>query len=129
MSVEAPKSVEETPAVDAGKPLPEQPVETSAAPADTPTETTEATPAAPEEPAAAAATETTEEAKKDETVVEAVPASEGVLGYKEPGFLKYGGPQKILAEVTEDTDKPLIGNSCLSSTSSGSKRSLQLPNH
>lgn len=90
MSVEAPKPVEETPAVDAGKPLPEQPTESLAAPVETPavpTETTEAAPATTEEPAAAA-TETTEESKKDETVVEAVPASEGVLGYKEPGFLK-----------------------------------------
>lgn len=87
MSVDASKPGEETPVVDTTiKALPEQPeastaaTETPAAPA----ETTEATPAAAEEPAAA----TTEEPKKDETVVEAVPASEGVLGYKEPTFFK-----------------------------------------
>ncbi len=86
MSVEAPKPVEETPVVDTTKPLPEQP-EAAIVPTETPaapTETPEATPAVAEEPAAPA----TEELKKDETVVEAVPASEGVLGYKEPTFFK-----------------------------------------
>ncbi|EXJ77797.1 hypothetical protein A1O3_10026 [Capronia epimyces CBS 606.96] len=90
MSVEAPKSVEETPVAETSKPLPEQPealtapVETSAAP----TETTEAALAADatttEEPVAPA----TEEVKKDETPAAPVPASEGVLGYKEPTLFK-----------------------------------------
>lgn len=86
MSVEAPKTVEETPVVDTTKALPEQP-EAAVAAEETPAvpaETTEATPAVPEESAAPA----TEEVKKDEAAVEAVPASEGVLGYKEPGFFK-----------------------------------------
>ncbi|KIX08159.1 uncharacterized protein Z518_02815 [Rhinocladiella mackenziei CBS 650.93] len=89
MSVEAPKPVEETPVVDATKAAPEQP-EASTAPAETsdaPAETTDAAPtttaAAAEEPAAAAA----EDSKKDEAV-EAVPASEGVLAYKEPTLFK-----------------------------------------
>ncbi|KAJ9607955.1 hypothetical protein H2200_008034 [Cladophialophora chaetospira] len=89
MSVDAVKPVEETPVVEpTTKPLPEHP-ETSTAPVGTPTaapaETIEATPAATEEPVVAA---TAEEPKKDEAVVEAVPASEGVLGYKEPTFFK-----------------------------------------
>lgn len=92
MSVEAPKTVEETPVVDATKAVPEQP-ETSVAPVETATAPVEPTPAtetpvvATEETAAAPAA--TEELKKDETVVEAVPTSEGTLGYKEPGFFKY----------------------------------------
>lgn len=93
MSVEAPKTVEETPVVDATKAVPEQPetaaaapVETSAAPVEA-TSATEPTPAvATEETAAAPATE---EVKKDEAIVESVPISEGTLGYKEPGFFKY----------------------------------------
>ena len=90
MSVEAPKPVEETPVVEPTKPLPEHPetsvAATEATPAAAaPVEITEATPAAIEEPVAAVA----EEPAKDEAVVEAVPASEGVLGYKEPNFFKY----------------------------------------
>ena len=92
MSVEAPKTVEETPVVDATKAVPEAP-ETSVAPVETsaPAEATSAV-----EPTPAVATEETaaapaaiEELKKDEAVVEAVPTSEGTLGYKEPGFFKY----------------------------------------
>jgi hypothetical protein len=80
MSVEATKVDETTPVVKS-----EQPTETPAPTTETPAvaETTET-------PAAATttdATPATEDAKK-ETVVEAVPASEGVLGYKAPGFLK-----------------------------------------
>ena len=89
MSVEAPKPVEETPVVETTKALPDLP-ETSITPTDTTAaphaETIEPTPAVAEEPMAAA---TTEEPKKDETAVEPVPASEGVLGYKEPTFFKY----------------------------------------
>ena len=87
MSVEAPKPVEEAPVVDSTKTLPEQheafttPTETPAVPI----EPTETAPATTEEPAVAP----TEELKKNETIVEAVPASEGVLGYKEPTLLKY----------------------------------------
>lgn len=88
MSVEAPKPVEETPVIEATKALPEQP-ETSVGPVDAPAAPpTEATPAAAEEPVAAATATSTEEPKKDEAVVEAAPASEGVLGYKEPTFFK-----------------------------------------
>ncbi|OAL36998.1 hypothetical protein AYO20_03767 [Fonsecaea nubica] len=86
MSVEAPKPVEETPVVEPSKVVPEQP-ETTAEPTEaaaTPADTTEATPAVAEEPAAVA----TEEVKKDEPAAEIVPASEGVLGYKEPTFFK-----------------------------------------
>jgi hypothetical protein len=92
MSVEAPKPVEETPVMEPTKAVLEQPEAPTTAPAETaatPAEalTTEPTPAATtEEPAAATATEDVE---KDETVVKAVPASEGVLGYKEPTLLKY----------------------------------------
>ncbi|ETI22177.1 hypothetical protein G647_06250 [Cladophialophora carrionii CBS 160.54] len=91
MSVEAPKPVEETPVVEVPKTLPEQP-EASTAPADTtvpaPAEPIETTPAETEEPVVAAAAATTEEPKKDEAVVDVFPASEGVLGYKEPTFFK-----------------------------------------
>lgn len=91
MSVEATKPVEETPVVEptTTKPLPEHPEHSVApvdAPAAAPMETTEATPAAIEQPAGAIIPE---EPKKDETVVEAIPASEGVLGYKEPKLFKY----------------------------------------
>jgi len=92
MSVEAPKTVEETPVVDATKAVPEAPepsvapVETSVAPVEA-TSTVESTPAVGAEETAAAPA-ATEELKKDETVVEAVPTSEGTLGYKEPGFFK-----------------------------------------
>jgi hypothetical protein len=97
MSVEAPKPVEETPAVDSTKALPEQP-ETTAAPSDIAATTTaaeataatEATPSMPAESTAAAPAAATEEIKKDEAaIVEAVPATEGDLGYKEPSFFKY----------------------------------------
>jgi hypothetical protein len=95
MSVEAPKPVEETPVVDSTKALPEQP-ETTAAPTETAAITTEptateATPSAlPTEGASAAPAAAAEETKKDEAaIVEAVPATEGDLGYKEPSFLKY----------------------------------------
>jgi len=75
MSVEASKTTEETPVVDAAQAVPEQ-TETPAAPAEVPAaETTEAAAPAAEEPKSEA--------------VEVVPASEGVLGYKGPGFLKY----------------------------------------
>jgi len=84
MSVEAAKPVEETPVVDTAKPLPEEP-QVSTAPAETSTEGVEATPATTEEPAAKA----TEDSKKDETTAEAIPPSDGVLGYKEPTLLKY----------------------------------------
>ena len=91
MSVEAPKTVEET-----------TPVETKPAEPSTelPTATTSEGVAATDAPKTEAATEATtapvadeakpveEDLKKDETVVEAVPATEGVLGYKAPGFLK-----------------------------------------
>lgn len=82
MSIETPQVEETTPVVT--KPVEattEAPVETPAAAAattETPAETvkeSEPTTAVPE-PA------------KDETVVEATPATEGTLGYKEPGFLK-----------------------------------------
>ncbi len=90
MSVEAPKPVEETPVVEPTKAALEQPEAPTTAPAETaatPAEAaTEPTPAATtEEPAPATATE---DVKKDETPVKAVPASEGVLGYKEPTLLK-----------------------------------------
>ena len=88
MSVEAPpKTVDETTPVET-KPV-EQPMETPAH-----TETTVPVTDKIETPAESNAT-TTEAAaapeqslKKNETAVEAVPASEGVLGYKAPGLLK-----------------------------------------
>ena len=91
MSVEAPKTVEETPVVDTSKALPEQPEATPAVPETTvaPIEAIPATDATPVVPVEATTdAPVTEELKKDETVVEAVPTSEGVLGYKEPGFFK-----------------------------------------
>lgn len=89
MSVETSKPVE-TAVVDTTKALPEQP-ESSTAPAETSVAPVEATASAP---AVAADTEetavpTTEEVKKDETPTTLVPASEGVLGYKEPTLFKY----------------------------------------
>lgn len=78
MSVETPKVEEPTPVI--------KPVQASETPAAIATETPSAdaiTPEAPKETTAA------QEPAKDEAVVEATPASEGVLGYKEPGFLKY----------------------------------------
>jgi hypothetical protein len=127
MSVEAPKPVEETPVVEVSKALPEQP-EASTAPADAtaaaPADTTETTPAAVEEPVVAAAPE---EPKKDEAVVDVVPASEGVLGYKEPTFFKYvatnmGAVEAAVANLLD------VGNSSSLSTTSGSKKSRQRPN-
>ena len=91
MSVEAPKTVDETPGVEPVKAVTEQQPEPAttepAAAATEATPATETTPAAPVEETAAAPVDT-EELKKDETVVEAVPTSEGVLGYKEPHFFK-----------------------------------------
>ncbi|EXJ86039.1 hypothetical protein A1O1_06408 [Capronia coronata CBS 617.96] len=89
MSVEAPKPVEETPVAETSKAVPE-PTEASTTPAETsvaPVETTSSAPAAAvasEEPAAPAA----EEVKKEETPAATVPATEGVLGYKEPTLFK-----------------------------------------
>ncbi len=85
MSVEAPKTVEEA------QPVETKPIESTSealvshdAPAveTLPTE-------APSTASAVDATPATNGLKKGETVVEATPASEGVLGYKAPGFLKY----------------------------------------
>jgi len=93
MSVETSKPVEETPVVE--KALPEHP-ETNTTPADTsaaapheiPTDFTLGTtePEGAEEHNNATTTTSTPAAEpaKDETVVDAIPASEGVLGYKEP---------------------------------------------
>lgn len=94
MSVEAPKTVEETAPVET-KPL-EQSTETPALATTTETPVTDASKTGTTDTTPAVATTTTtdedkpveETLKKDETVVEAVPASEGVLGYKAPGFLK-----------------------------------------
>jgi hypothetical protein len=96
MSVEAPKTVEETAPVES-KPV-EQLEATPAVPSETPAATETSKPVTTEAPATTDATATpavgdetkpTEETlKKDEAVVEAVPASEGTLGYKAPGFLK-----------------------------------------
>jgi hypothetical protein len=77
MSIEATK-IEETAQVAPKTEQTETPVVT-----DTPAVESTETPAVTETPAPAA-----EEVAKDETVVESVPASEGVLGYKAPGFLK-----------------------------------------
>lgn len=90
MSVEAPKPVEETPVVEAPKALPEQPAAPSAHDATTvppveAAEPVEATPAATEE----APVPAPEEVNKGETIVEAIPATDGVLGFKEPTLLKY----------------------------------------
>ena len=123
MSVEAPKPVEETPVVEPTKALPEQP-EASITPVDTPAAVSaEGAPAA-EEPVAAAAAATTEEPKKDDTAVEAVPASEGVLGYKEPTFFKYG--QQNNTRLTLRLLTSITGNSSTPSTTSGSKKSHPL---
>lgn len=96
MSVEAPKPIEETPAVEPTKAVPEQEPDTATAAStvDPATATTEPAPAAESTPVVADGETATpaavdpEEVKKDETVVEAVPTSEGVLGYKEPHFFK-----------------------------------------
>ena len=80
--------MEETAPVDT-KPV-EQPIETPAAATADETTAADATPKpeTTETPAAATEEVKPEETKKDEAVVEATPASEGVLGYKAPGFLK-----------------------------------------
>ena len=77
MSVEAPKPVEETPVI--ATPETTEAQKTAMAAPDT-TQPSEA------ERAVLPATE--ESIKPGEAVVEATPASEGVLGYKEPGLLK-----------------------------------------
>ena len=84
MSVEHTKVEETTPV------LPSKTEQTCDIPATTTTETpaVETTEAPSTIPATDATVPATEDLKKDETVVEAVPASEGVLGYKAPGFLK-----------------------------------------
>ena len=128
MSVEAPKPVEETPVVEpTTKPLPEQP-ESSIAHVDTPivapVDPVEPTPAVAEEPVVAA---TAEETKKDETVVDAVPASEGVLGYKEPTFFKYAPTWKGAAGKSMLTHS--AGNSSSPSTTFGSRKSHPLTSH
>ena len=99
MSVETPKNVAETAPIES-KPA-EQPTTTTTKPAlasETPaiidapkTDAAETPVDAPitATPAVVDETKPVEETlKKDETVVEATPASEGTLGYKAPGFLK-----------------------------------------
>ena len=81
MSVEATKTDETTPVL----PKTEQTSETPAVTETPAVDTTEAPSTTPATDAPAAITGD----KKDETAVEAVPTSEGVLGYKAPGFLKY----------------------------------------
>ena len=89
MSVEATKPEETTPVIPK-------------------TEQTKETPATTETPAHAATSEEISsapasdapapiggDAQEGETAVEAVPASEGVLGYKAPGFLKYVIPRRL----------------------------------
>ena len=89
MSIEATKPEETTPVVPK-------------------TEQTSETPAITETPAQAATTEGTSTTPatdapapitggplEGETTVEAVPATEGVLGYKAPGFLKYVTPPRL----------------------------------
>lgn len=84
MSVETPK-VEETAPVET-KPV-EQPTETPA-PTETPVAATDKT-TTPAEITSATQEPTPEQGiKKNESVVDAVPASEGTLGYKAPGLLK-----------------------------------------
>jgi hypothetical protein len=91
MSVEAPKPVETTAPVET-KPVeatPEPAAATNTTPAATEPSTTTATETAATVPATTEETKPAEDTlKKDETVVEATPASEGTLGYKAPGFLK-----------------------------------------
>ena len=84
MSVEAPKTVDEA-----------QPVETKHVESTSGALVSHDAPAvetlpteAPTTAPAVDATPATNGLKKGETVVEATPASEGVLGYKAPGFLK-----------------------------------------
>ena len=93
MSVEATKTVEETAPIES-KPV-EQSSETPALATSTEAPATDAIKTESTETPAAATSTTADETKpveetlkKDETVVEAVPASEGVLGYKAPGLLK-----------------------------------------
>lgn len=84
MSAEPTKADETSPVVPKTEPSTETPATTETPVA---TETTEAP--ASTTPATDTAAPVTEKAKKGDTVAEAVPASEGVLGYKAPGFLKY----------------------------------------
>jgi hypothetical protein len=93
MSVEAPKTVEETTPVET-KPV-EQSSETPALATSTETPAVDAIKTESTETPAALPSTTADETKpaedtlkKDEATVEAVPASEGVLGYKAPGLLK-----------------------------------------
>jgi hypothetical protein len=74
MSVEAPKLVEETPITATPEATEAKKMPESAEPTAEPT----------------AATDTFHDQVQNpgEVVVEAIPASEGVLGYKEPGLLK-----------------------------------------
>ncbi len=83
MSVEAVKAEETTPVV----PKTEQ---TSGTPLVSETPTHAATTVAPStSPTTDAPAPVMGGSQEGETAVEAVPASEGVLGYKAPGFLKY----------------------------------------
>jgi hypothetical protein len=84
MSLEASKVEDTTPVVPKTEPT-ETP--TLAGETSTAAGTTEAPSTTPATNGAVAPV--TDEPKKDETIVESVPASEGVLGYKAPGFLKY----------------------------------------
>lgn len=74
MSVEAPKPVEETPV--------------TATPETTEVKKMPETALPEAEPAAAKDASHDQVVNPGEAVVEATPASEGVLGYKEPGLLK-----------------------------------------
>jgi hypothetical protein len=99
MSVEAPKPAEQATPVETK--AVEQPTQTpavateSAAVTDAPkvdagdSSASAVGPAATDAAATEAATKPTEEVtKKEEPAVEIVPATEGTLGYKAPGFLK-----------------------------------------
>lgn len=95
MSIETPKVEENTPVVN-------KPVESTTTPAENATQThhepevkqftlgTTAPPEADETPTTTSATPAaaTIESAKHEALVEATPATEGVLGYKAPGLLK-----------------------------------------
>lgn len=84
MSVETPQVEESTPVVT-------KPVESTTVPSEVsapiPSEPATEKPTT-EAPTTVQETQTTAEPAKDETVVEATPATEGVLGYKAPGLLK-----------------------------------------
>ena len=110
MSIDTvPKTVEESP-------VESKPVETTPAPVNndpissaTP-ETHSATPALDSTPAS--------HGLKDKTVVEAQPRTEGVLGYKAPGFLKY---VILLPLLCSQADALSPGSSFSPSISSGSQ--------